>query len=206
MIDTYSEQKTYETARVIAEALYCIRQYGYTPSSQADFMPPTVDRVKARLSEESTPEVDSLTLEAHVLMMLTAEIEPRDDFTAAVQYCASLPEVTTYSVGLLSYLPEMHARAQLQEALPPETNAHLGEPGERITRDVMFCRTRMTASGMPILEFADVETGARLVWFTQGLLDPKPGQTLHASFTVRRHDTYRGKNSTIISRLTEKQR
>jgi len=202
-VRAYPTERTYDTTRVVAEALHHIRRFGYVPASHAT-EPPTRDRVEAALTSPPSADVEQLYLEAQMLLLVTADIEPDSEFLHSLQYSAALSEVTRHSIGVLCFLPEFHERARVAQLLPDDPNEYVGQPGERLTRDLVFCESRILASGMPILKFADAETGARLTWFSRGRFrTPEPGQRVTASFTVRRHEVYRNRRSTVVTRMRQ---
>jgi hypothetical protein len=204
-VNSFPHEKRFDTTRVVAEAMHAIRSQGYVSQAQGarNGQRTTRSRVEAALRDPAAPEIEHLYLESQMTLMLFGEIEPEDDFTAQMQYCAQLPEITRHSLGLICYLPEKYARDRLNKNVPENPNIHLGKPGERLTRTVICQGTSITATGNTLFRFADMDTGARLVWFAQtaNLSQIPRKESFQAKFTVKSHERYRDKNNTIITRL-----
>ena len=207
IIGNFDTRERFDTDRVVAEAIREIRNNGYTSARQSfEGQPSTADRVKEALQRPMSPEVESVLLDAQMLLLLVQDTEPADEFAESIKYVACLEEVTVHSVGLLCFLPEMLQRTALREKLPTPVNAFFGQPGERMTCVAVFCSERHTYTGTRIMKYIEKTSGAQLVWFctSMNVTAPKPGTEQRVCFTVKRHSEYRGQRSTVVNRLSVK--
>ena len=114
--------------------------------------------------------------------------------------------------GIAAYIFEGHRRhvRKLEEAKIEKANAknyrHIGTVGEREEFDVTIKRERVTYNNYGachIYTFAMNGCGSELTWFgSNELTGYEVGDSLTIRATVKKHDAYKGKPQTVVTRVS----
>jgi hypothetical protein len=212
----------YDTERAIAEALVLIKRNGYVSkklsAEKPDLIPTAVfmgrkdqkEANKLYTAEEIRAQFSNDELEAlagcevrNVIDYVNSQNPDRSDFiynlqTIMVQKACPSRMFPFVAAGVQMYLKSLENKAK-KEA---KSNEHLGQIGVR--SDFMgLTVVRVTpvegAYNMTYITGFEDEQGNSIVWFASKRI-AEVGKTVNLKATVKKHDEYKGRNQTIITR------
>lgn len=209
-LDRYGEAARYDTLNVIAEALAAIERHGQYVSNRESMetgYPSTSVTVHANLHSaggRTSPGAEGFLLPAAIVRNWASEAEAHTDFMTHMFRLASQPDVSRWGIGYLSYLPVAYRNVDRDATRAVAASfdyqpGHFGEIGERCEDTITVREVRLTREGLQIVTVS-TSTGQRLTWFTS-TCHFEPGDTFPAKFTVKRHDVFRGHDTTVVNRI-----
>lgn len=188
------------------------------PQGVAGFLLPEPRFVESPegLSESDRHAYETGLLTATVLVeSLKTSLSPSDEWERKLLDVVNVGWCTRSQSGLLKTLPGKYRHLVISQqgeedyGFPtydtPYANEWLGEAGERVRS---FCRVERSfrkernddASSYQIVNLRDLETNCKMTWFTD-TYQPKAGDCLYVSFTVKKRDAFRGEKSVVVSKV-----
>lgn len=136
-----------------------------------------------------------------------------DDYENFNRFCFMNLSMISPKRGMLVYAVYLYMReveGAFNSNIGSINSRHVGKEGERfrdIKATVAFVSIRKSDYGLStIIKFLD-EKGNILVWFASKRIDLMMNQIVLLTGTIKKHDEYRGKKQTLLSRckITQKQ-
>lgn len=126
------------------------------------------------------------------------EEQPLNDYLHNAWVVANAPVIEPRSTGIAASIVGVYYRNQQPKALPSK---HLGTVGQKLEIDVEVLDTRLLDSGSTLVSMRD-QAGNTLKWFASGKA-PSKGTQARIQATVKAHNTFRGRDETILTRCKE---
>lgn len=200
-----------DTLAVIAAAIWADREANGDRHWARELLEQTVERAHLGEGKFRWPaEVSDGLLRAAMLQMwATEEYTADSEFAARLREAAGRPTATRHVFGLLASLPRLHRRERrLADAaaagLPTTTDyatGFVGQIGERLTIDkVLIEQTRPLDTGSTLV-IMRTHDGHRMTWFASSPFGlPEQYTAVRVTGTVKKHETYRGVDGTVLNR------
>ena len=203
---------TYSLRSFLAHTHASIQQDGWTSKGKADEYgrPATVNLVLAGYGKDwLVPEQDDYDAAEEAIewgMALGDRDEDLNDYQHNLFVSIARGWVTLRTAGIIASTfiamkferDRAEDRAKTADALANKVNETLGNIKQRLTLDVTIMSTRNTMYGQAInMEDSD---GRALVWFTDTYPNLDDGATVKIRGTVKRHDDFRGRKQTYLTR------
>lgn len=192
----------YTLRYLVAKAIISAQEFGYVSKSYVEFYGGT--STSDRVMKGPDIEVTEADLEkADYAIALGQSIEPKNNFETNLRTIAGYEQVVAREVGFAVYLAKMF----LDDTTPKTESNFVGKEKERIKGvDVNVTRV-FSGVGFNgnywIITMQDGQ-GNDLVWMTSTYPALKVGDKKTIDFTVKSHDTYKGKKQTKVLRVKEK--
>lgn len=204
----------FETTEVVALALAITLTHGYQPASWEDS---TACKLLAVLDGKISPHEiakPEALIDAHekaeeiIAYLSDPAMLTGGDFVINLRNAISAPYCTRRNLGLLASGPHVWMRATGQERERREqvTEAFVGEPGDKITIAGTVVNVRdidKYFGGRPKTTwvYTVIADGHRFTWFASSpAMGGEPGGTYRITGTIKKHDEWNGRKSTVLTR------
>jgi hypothetical protein len=214
-------ERRWETITALAASWAAIQTYGYIKADDwsKTSTKETVRRIldpsniwERKEAEEIRPYIDQSYRQAGIIRdwILSDDFAGDNEYVRNLKAVASAETVSLRQIGLLASAPLSWARAQeraLREKQEREElrNEFFGKIGERIELSVTVKSLRYidTMYGTSTLYVLVSDTGHVFKWFSSnGALGSESGdKVFRIKGTIKNHDEYQGKKSTILTRV-----
>lgn len=201
-VEQIANSPRYETVEVLALGISA----GRNPGLDAENILALAQEFD-RDAQRNFPHREYL-LEAEMLRLwLLDEFDGDNDYARNLREAAALPTVPRHLLRLLisaagvaeDWQREQAARGAGHDLQEGFTQGFLGEPGERLTlTDLFVVGARLLESGSTLVTFRTPQ-GYQVKWFASQT-DLTRGDLVTVTGTVKRHDTFRDEQSTLLTR------
>lgn len=171
-----SKKQSYETGRESTAERALVNYHRFKPLSMEA-------RDLAKAAQEWAEGLDE------------TEQQPMNDYLHNAWVVANAPVIEDRSTGIAASIVGVYYRNQ-QPA--PQPSQHLGNVGDKLEIEVEVLDTRRLETGTTLVTMRD-RAGNTLKWFASNS-SPSRGVQARITATVKAHNTFRGKNETILTR------
>jgi hypothetical protein len=189
-----AEGEAFEESQTVSRAMEIISWVEEARGGQA--RKPEVFNIQTKT--EGLKIVESRLTDAEAIKVLRDAIAKHGQATDFVRKLAAGGSLTPAMRGWLHYL------ANHPESLAPKApeGKHIGQPGERIrfTATIQRATPRDGRYGPQTVLTMLTPEGNTIVWFASGHQDFLVGEQVTFDGLVKEHETYRGRNQTIVTK------
>jgi hypothetical protein len=215
--ESYAQAVKIDSTTALAAALFLVEKSGkgYISKKQQEYGSTASEMERILILEDNKKEFDeirNLLIEAAVLKQCILEetINENNEFVLHLRDILVEDKITKHSFGLIAATPTFYNRfsrnrklVELGKPLPGEGYAKgfIGEIGQRVSLTNIYVEeTRRLHHGGFLVSFRSPEN-KKIIWFTSNISNvPRSHIECKVSGLVKKHDTYKGVDTTIISR------
>lgn len=197
-------RNTILTETYLAHAAQRILSYGFISKKQAydTGRESTADHALTSYYQHSVISMEARDLAQAALAWAEnldeTEEQPLNDYLHNAWVIANAPVIEPRSTGIAASIVGVYYRNQQPKALP---SVHIGQVGDKLEIDVEVLDTRVISNGSTLVTMRD-RAGNTLKWFATGKA-PSRGVQARIRATVKAHNTFKGRNETILTRCKE---
>lgn len=210
----------YDVETILAASWACIQEFGYVRSG--DYSGNATKYTVLSVLDPRTPKEKELSaaIRPHIPESMNAARMIRDfilsdEFSGTSEYVINLKNIARSEfveprfVGFLVSAPQAWAKARERSLIREReraefTNEFLGQPKDKLELTVTLKSIRFIESyyGVTTLYTFQADTGHLVKWFASKTVftDADVDKTFAIKGTVKKHDTYQGTRSTILTR------